>query len=378
MEWQMRAPCDDDADDDECFAILLSVHAKVAKPARLKLLQSRKTVRGFQGRHGLGNIYVWASGDGGEEDDCNCDGYAASMWTVSINSAINNGENAHYDESCSSTLASTFSNGAKDPHTGVVSVSRQTFPHIFSTFEFTTPSPRHIHAPPRSLMLRTNLQTVRILLGHYRSLRQMYKNSLGNICCGTRGRWCFRIGTGSKVNRTLDTTNQIEIIFKYENTGSVCLFVCLLVVSNVKCSPQSTADLERHSAFDCFDLKEELTLRCQKSFSLEDERRWIGIQSSVRIRCNGRWSDGRSCERMENCAAQIPLRSRLDPLTQVRAKSHATFLLTYSTVGTERTSSYNIIVLKRNSIFVPQKIHHQSVCDPRNRNNGLSRQRDRG
>ena len=68
----------------------------------------------------MGNIYVWASGDGGEDDDCNCDGYAASMWTISINSAINTGENAHYDESCSSTLASTFSNGAKDPNTGVV------------------------------------------------------------------------------------------------------------------------------------------------------------------------------------------------------------------------------------------------------------------
>ncbi|XP_054261091.1 neuroendocrine convertase 2 [Macrosteles quadrilineatus] len=73
----------------------------------------------LQGRNGLGNIYVWASGDGGEDDDCNCDGYAASMWTVSINSAINDGQNAHYDESCSSTLASTFSNGAKDPNTGV-------------------------------------------------------------------------------------------------------------------------------------------------------------------------------------------------------------------------------------------------------------------
>lgn len=72
-----------------------------------------------QGRNGLGNIYVWASGDGGEDDDCNCDGYAASMWTISINSAINDGQNAHYDESCSSTLASTFSNGAKDPNTGV-------------------------------------------------------------------------------------------------------------------------------------------------------------------------------------------------------------------------------------------------------------------
>ena len=77
-------------------------------------------VRGVnEGRNGRGNIYVWASGDGGQDDDCNCDGYAASMWTISINSAINTGENAHYDESCSSTLASTFSNGAKDPHTGV-------------------------------------------------------------------------------------------------------------------------------------------------------------------------------------------------------------------------------------------------------------------
>jgi proprotein convertase subtilisin/kexin type 2 len=82
----------------------------------------RAIVQGVnEGRRGLGNIYVWASGDGGEEDDCNCDGYAASMWTISINSAINDGQNAHYDESCSSTLASTFSNGAKDPNTGVVS-----------------------------------------------------------------------------------------------------------------------------------------------------------------------------------------------------------------------------------------------------------------
>jgi len=54
---------------------------------------------------------VWASGDGGHNDDCNCDGYAASMWTISINSATNDGQTASYDESCSSTLASTFSNG---------------------------------------------------------------------------------------------------------------------------------------------------------------------------------------------------------------------------------------------------------------------------
>ena len=77
----------------------------------------------LQGRHGKGNIYVWASGDGGADDDCNCDGYAASMWTVSINSATNDGQTAGYDESCSSTLASTFSNGKSTLRdAGVVSI----------------------------------------------------------------------------------------------------------------------------------------------------------------------------------------------------------------------------------------------------------------
>ncbi|KAJ1076850.1 hypothetical protein K5549_010168 [Capra hircus] len=73
-----------------------------------------------KGRGGKGSIYVWASGDGGSYDDCNCDGYASSMWAISINSAINDGRTALYDESCSSTLASTFSNGRKrNPEAGV-------------------------------------------------------------------------------------------------------------------------------------------------------------------------------------------------------------------------------------------------------------------
>ena len=37
-----------------------------------------------KGRNGLGSIYVWASGNGGKfEDNCNCDGYATSIYTVS-------------------------------------------------------------------------------------------------------------------------------------------------------------------------------------------------------------------------------------------------------------------------------------------------------
>jgi len=42
------------------------------------------------------------------------------MWTISINSAINDGETALYDEACSSTLASTLSNGRRTtPGSGV-------------------------------------------------------------------------------------------------------------------------------------------------------------------------------------------------------------------------------------------------------------------
>ena len=45
-----------------------------------------------EGRGGLGSIYVWASGNGGKfQDNCNCDGYATSIFTVSVSSASENG-----------------------------------------------------------------------------------------------------------------------------------------------------------------------------------------------------------------------------------------------------------------------------------------------
>ncbi|XP_023608982.1 LOW QUALITY PROTEIN: neuroendocrine convertase 2 [Myotis lucifugus] len=89
-------------------------------PRELTLQAMADDVKQGNGRGGKGSIYVWASGDGGSYDDCNCDGYASSMWTISINSAINDGRTALYDESCSSTLASTFSNGRKrNPEAGV-------------------------------------------------------------------------------------------------------------------------------------------------------------------------------------------------------------------------------------------------------------------
>ena len=39
----------------------------------------------FQGRKGKGVIYVWAAGNGGSKgDNCNCDGYTSSIYTLSI------------------------------------------------------------------------------------------------------------------------------------------------------------------------------------------------------------------------------------------------------------------------------------------------------
>ncbi|XP_054714340.1 furin-like protease kpc-1 isoform X2 [Uloborus diversus] len=67
----------------------------------------------LKGRNGLGSIFVWASGNGGREhDNCNCDGYTNSMWTLSISSATENGLVPWYSEACSSTLATTYSSGS--------------------------------------------------------------------------------------------------------------------------------------------------------------------------------------------------------------------------------------------------------------------------
>nr|KAG5706521.1 hypothetical protein BaRGS_028692 [Batillaria attramentaria] len=65
------------------------------------------------GREGKGSIFVWASGNGGSaQDSCNCDGYANSIYTLSISSTSEHGTKPWYLEECSSTLATTYSSGA--------------------------------------------------------------------------------------------------------------------------------------------------------------------------------------------------------------------------------------------------------------------------
>lgn len=69
-------------------------------------------ITGLQGRSGRGNIYVWATGNGGfKEDDCNADGYASSIYTLSVGSITDKGRRPYFTENCTSTLAVVPSGG---------------------------------------------------------------------------------------------------------------------------------------------------------------------------------------------------------------------------------------------------------------------------
>ncbi|XP_061504423.1 furin-like protease 1, isoforms 1/1-X/2 isoform X1 [Anopheles gambiae] len=76
-------------------------------------LATRAFIEGVRnGRGGKGSIFIWASGNGGREhDNCNCDGYTNSIWTLSISSTSQEGQVPWFSEMCSSTLATTYSSG---------------------------------------------------------------------------------------------------------------------------------------------------------------------------------------------------------------------------------------------------------------------------
>lgn len=90
-------------------------------------LAMRAFVEGVtKGRGGKGSIFVWASGNGGRDfDNCNCDGYTNSIFTLSVSSATEAGKVPWYSEVCSSTIASTYSSGA----TGEAQVSTTDLHH---------------------------------------------------------------------------------------------------------------------------------------------------------------------------------------------------------------------------------------------------------
>lgn len=71
---------------------------------------------------------MWASGNGGNFlDDCNCDGYASSIYTLTIGSASPTGFRTSYDENCPSTMAVVYTGdageGKREPYSHLVTTS---------------------------------------------------------------------------------------------------------------------------------------------------------------------------------------------------------------------------------------------------------------
>jgi len=63
------------------------------------------------GRGGLGEIFTWAAGNGGNSDRCDYDPYASSRYTVAVGAVGDLDERSWYNESGSSMLVVAHSNG---------------------------------------------------------------------------------------------------------------------------------------------------------------------------------------------------------------------------------------------------------------------------
>ncbi|RKK74090.1 Protease KEX1 [Fusarium oxysporum] len=80
------------------------------------ILVKRAMLKGIQhGRGGRGSVYVFASGNGAASDDnCNFDGYANSIYSITIGAIDRTGQHPFYSEACSALLAVTYSSGSGD------------------------------------------------------------------------------------------------------------------------------------------------------------------------------------------------------------------------------------------------------------------------
>ena len=78
-------------------------------PARLALAAMKNGIA--NGRGGKGSVYIFASGNGGSSDDCNADGYANAVFTMTISALDENNKRPYYSENCAPALACTYSSG---------------------------------------------------------------------------------------------------------------------------------------------------------------------------------------------------------------------------------------------------------------------------
>lgn len=79
-------------------------------------LVRRAVVNGVQnGRGGRGSVFVFSAGNGaGRDDDCNFDGYANSIYGITVGAVDRTGTRARYSEPCAAQLVVAYSSGSGD------------------------------------------------------------------------------------------------------------------------------------------------------------------------------------------------------------------------------------------------------------------------
>ncbi|KAL8203605.1 UNVERIFIED_CONTAM: hypothetical protein K2H54_057929 [Gekko kuhli] len=124
-----------------------------------------------KGRKGKGSIFVWASGNGGRQgDNCDCDGYTDSIYTISISSASQQGLSPWEEERPSVLEVELFQ------HPFVTVTSNKPVPEE-STAEFTVQVKIEIEESEIALQLPANKQA------SYRSSASSEEKKLTqNIC----------------------------------------------------------------------------------------------------------------------------------------------------------------------------------------------------
>lgn len=80
------------------------------------ILIQRAMVNAVQkGRGGLGSVYVFATGNGANnEDNCNFDGYTNSIYSITVGAIDRKGLHPWYSEKCSAQMVVTYSSGSGD------------------------------------------------------------------------------------------------------------------------------------------------------------------------------------------------------------------------------------------------------------------------
>ena len=238
----------------------------VEGPGKLTSLAFLKGIN--EGRNKKGSIYVWASGNGGRYyDNCNCDGYTASIYTITISSVTQQNSVTPYSEKCSSILATTYSSG-KNGNSVVTSDLRNRCTKSHSGTSASAP----IAAGIISLALEANRyltwRDVQYLIVYTSNTTKLVSNNWGMNGVGRQFSHEFGFGL-------MNAGRLVELATRWVNIGEQ-------IICNVNIFSNERIEIGDGEAKE-IDVTVELFKTCNKQINyLEHVISSIGIESDIR------------------------------------------------------------------------------------------------